>query len=801
MFLMISFGSFSAQETGTISGQVSDQKTFEIIPFCHLKIVETGDQFIADEEGFYKTPHFRIGDSIHLVVSNIAYKTDTVGILIKKGNQKINLLMKPSDLLIQEHTVVAQKETLGPIGKVKPIEGNVITYGKKTEIIAMNQVNGNLATNSARQIYATIPGLNIWESDGAGIQLGIGGRGLNPTRTSNYNTRQNEYDISADALGYPESYYSPPSQAIEQIQFIKGAGALQFGPQFGGVINFKLKQGHPNRPISGLYEKTFNSFSSQTDYLDFGGTYKRFRYFFFFNHKKGNEWRPNSQYEVLTGGINASFYITENTRIGVELTKMSYLAQQPGGLTDYEFETTPFISKRERNWFFVDWNLWSVNFKHTFNSKNILTSKFFGLVAQRKALGYLGQINRADPGTERNLIVGEFNNIGNETKFLKIYDIHSRPQALVTGIRIYKGYSTGEQGYSTASKETDFHFINQDGFEHSFYEFPSFNAAVFVENIFRLTDKTSLIPGVRFEHIKTSASGNYNSITYDLAGNILSNDFFEQQLENTRSFVIGGLGVNHKIKGDTLELYANFSQNYRSINFTDMQISNPNFRIDPNLKDETGFNTDIGVKGYLKGALYYDISAFMLYYNNRIGTTIQRDSALFNTYQYRTNISASISTGIEGIVYLNWSKLFFGESCPIDWSNFLNYSYTYARYLGNNELYRGNFVELVPPVNYKTGMQIKYKNTTLFGQYSWVHWQYSDASNSLSQPNAVNGIIPTYDIVDVGIKQKIEALTLSFGINNLLNEYYFTRRATAYPGPGIITSAPRNYYLTLSVAF
>jgi Fe(3+) dicitrate transport protein len=33
------------------------------------------------------------------------------------------------------------------------------------------------------------------------LWLSIGGRGLDPNRTSNFNTRQNGYDISADVLG------------------------------------------------------------------------------------------------------------------------------------------------------------------------------------------------------------------------------------------------------------------------------------------------------------------------------------------------------------------------------------------------------------------------------------------------------------------------------------------------------------------------------------------------------------------------------------------------------------------------
>ena len=42
---------------------------------------------------------------------------------------------------------------------------------------------------------------------------------------------------------------------------------------------------------------------------------------------------------------------------------------------------------------------------------------------------------------------------------------------------------------------------------------------------------------------------------------------------------------------------------------------------------------------------------------------------------------------------------------------------------------------------------------------------------------------------------------LEAGVNNLLNEKYFTRRATGYPGPGIIPSSPRNWYLTLQMKF
>jgi Fe(3+) dicitrate transport protein len=36
-------------------------------------------------------------------------------------------------------------------------------------------------------------------------------------------------------------------------------------------------------------------------------------------------------------------------------------------------------------------------------------------------------------------------------------------------------------------------------------------------------------------------------------------------------------------------------------------------------------------------------------------------------------------------------------------------------------------------------------------------------------------------------------------INNFANEMYYTRRATGYPGPGILPSDGRSFYLTLQV--
>jgi len=521
--------SFVKAQQGKITGSVRDKSSNELIPFSKVFIIENNWNYIVNENGTFTTEKLPYG-IYNIVVQDLFHIADTVEVNLDQAKKSITIQLEELANELDVYTINQKRDGVGAIGKMRPIEGVMIAKGKKAEIINLTALNANLATNNARQIYARIPGLNIWESDGAGIQLGIGGRGLSPSRTANYNTRQNGYDISADALGYPETYYTPPSQAIENIQFIKGASSLQFGPQFGGLINFQLKKGAKYRNVGGSYQKTFGSFGVNTTYFDAGGTSGRWRYFGYFNHKKGNEWRPNSDYELFGAGFNLQYYFTEKSVINVELTKSNYLAHQSGGLTDLEFQNTPFISKRERNWFAVDWNLWAINFDHEFTSKTKLNVKLFGLDASRKSLGYLGQINRIDPMAERNLIVGKFQNIGLESRLLKLYDIKEQSQAVLVGFRLYKGYSNNQQGFANDQSYADFRFIERDDLNYSNYEFPSLNGAFFIENIFRIGQKTSVIPGIRAEYISTNADGIYNDVIFDLAGNAIFDSVYTESL-------------------------------------------------------------------------------------------------------------------------------------------------------------------------------------------------------------------------------------------------------------------------------
>jgi Fe(3+) dicitrate transport protein len=97
---------------------------------------------------------------------------------------------------------------------------NILFSGKKNEVLKLANLNANLTNNNAREIFARIPGVTVWENEGSGLQINVGVRGLSPNRSWELNTRQNGVDISADVFGYPEAYYNPPLEAVETIQMV-----------------------------------------------------------------------------------------------------------------------------------------------------------------------------------------------------------------------------------------------------------------------------------------------------------------------------------------------------------------------------------------------------------------------------------------------------------------------------------------------------------------------------------------------------------------------------------------------------
>lgn len=731
-------------------------------------------------------------------------KTQTKSIEIRNNDVTLDLQLLMLESTMREVVVGGQNRQTNGITRLQSVEGVTINESKKNEVLVINDMTFNEATNNSRQVYSKVPGLNIWQSDGAGIQTSVGGRGLSPKRNSNFNTRQNGYDIAADALGYPESYYTPPVQALKRIEIIRGAASLQYGTQFGGMLNFEFKDGPENTLFQFNSSQSYGSFGLFNSFNSVGGSTDDLNYYGFYQYKTSNGWRPNSELDQHTAYLSFDFDLTEDLTITPEYTYMYYLAHQPGGLTDAQFRDDPSQSNRERNWFKVNWNLFALTADYNFSSMTKLNTRFFGLRAGRDALGNLQRIDRLDHGGKRDLLKDDFQNWGNETRLIHRYPLFDGISVFLAGTRFYNGYTHRRQGDGPAGSEAKFRYLNPDNLKGSDFDLPGRNRSVFIENIFNITPKFSITPGARFEYIKTEADGYYRNITKDLAGNILVDERIEEERSRERSFVFFGLGTSYR-PSSQLEIYGNFSQNYRAINFNDIRVDVGNLEVDPQIKDERGYNIDLGIRGQVDDRFSYDVTAFHLSYEDRIGTVLRTEpNPKFNnlvdrTFRYRTNIADAKIYGLESFAEVNLLRL-LEYSGDTEFSLFTNLALIDATYSDSDEPgIEGNEVELVPSINFKTGFTFSKGDFETSYQLSYVDEHFSDASNARRTPTAIEGIIPAYMVMDLSAKYQLGRFTLESGVNNLTNEKYFTRRATGYPGPGIIPAKIRNFYISVGI--
>lgn len=799
--LLLLYSAFVNAQSARLYGKITDQAN-QAIPFAQVVLDSAAFSATTDGEGRYEISNIPYGNyRLNAAASGMATLSQELEINSPFAN--IDFTMRPATIELPGYTLTDEKEETLGITRMRSIENFGIYAGKKNEVIVPDDLDLNAATNNARQLYAKIVGLNIWESDQAGLQLGIGGRGLNPNRTSNFNTRQNGYDISADALGYPESYYTPPAEALQQIEILRGAASLQYGTQFGGMLNFRFKEGPRDRKFSFVTRQSAGSWGFFNTFNSIGGTIAKdkLNYYAYYQFKRGDGYRPNSGFDYQNAYASVDYQITPKLNINVDLTKMVYEAQQPGGLTDKLFSDDPRQSVRSRNWFSVDWNLAAITATYDLNATTQLNWRNFALQADRSSVGNLERINVFDDGANRTLISGDFQNFGSELRLIKRYKIGKTDQVLLIGGRAYDGRSNAKQGDGTNGSGPDFEFLNPGNVEGSDYDFKNINYAFFAENIFYFSPKFTITPGIRAEYIATFSDGYYKQRVLDGAGNLIAETRIDEDDERKRSFVLAGVGMSYKMNSN-VEFYGNISQNYRAINFTDLRVTNPNFIVDPNIQDESGYTADAGIRGNWNKLFNYELTGFYLAYRDKIGQVLRADEPpLFIDYRYRSNISDARIFGVEAFGELLISQL-VGWKPGRKLSVFVNTSLIDARYINSDDSsVRDKEIEMAPPFLFRTGLTYSAKrfSATLQGAYTASH--FTDATNAELTSTAVEGIIPSYKVVDLSLAYTIKRFTIEANVNNLLDEAYFTRRAESYPGPGIIPSDGRGFYFTVQYVF
>ncbi len=678
------------------------------------------------------------------------------------------------------------------------VEGAMVYAGKRTNTLTLPYSTNGLSFNLGRTALAKIPGLTMWEMDGAGTQLNIGSRGTDSHRSIEMNMRQNGYNTNSDMFGYPEDHYTVPLQGIREIQLVRGSAALQFGPQFGGMMNYKMKEGDTSKVFGGEFEQTagnnnfFNSFNAV------GGTKGRFNYYAYYDNRHGDGWRDNAKFNYHAYYVHFGYQLNNKMKIKLEFSRMDYIQQIAGGLTDQQFEASAKQSERARNYFQPFINIPAVIFNYTISPGTYLEITSHALFGQRNSVQFINAPNIPDTFNtalgsydHRQVDRDYYNGFTTEARLLHVYKIGRVNSVITGGFRYFHQLTKRKQkGLGTTGSDFDLTLTQNYGID---LRFTTDNYAVFAENIFQLTPKLSFTPGVRYEVINTDLNGVINNRTATVS------------YVGKRNFPLFGAGLQYDLNS-TSQLIANISQAYRPYLYANVTPADRLDKIDPDLKDSKGYDIDLGYRGRIGNVFQFDVDAFYLFYGNKIGLITQTNPD-GSSNLLTTNVGNSVSKGVEAFAELSVLKLINPTRSGTDVRIFSSVAFDEAKYTsgvinksGTNTDISGNYLENTPRWIVKTGLEFRYKTVSTIFQHAYTSKTFNDAFNTVSSSSGVIGLIPAYDLWDWNCSwQFSKQFHVSGSINNLTNEKYFNRRITMYPGPGILPADGRTFTISLGL--
>lgn len=704
---------------------------------------------------------------------------------------------EPSDTLRSKRLaeVEVKGQRLYDLERLPDSQGTNLWSGKKNEVINIQSLNANIAEKTGRQIFAKVPGVFVYDMDGSGNQLNISTRGLDPHRGWEFNIRRNGAITNSDMYGYPASHYSIPMEAVDRIELVRGTGSLQYGAQFGGMLNYVTKIPDSTKVVSIESITSVGSYGLLSTYLSASGTLGKFQYLTYFTKRVSDGYRDNGKTDYDAQSFLLTYSPTARLKFTAELSRSNYVYQMPGPLTDDMFHVNPRQSTRSRNYFNPEIYVPSFRMDWSLGAKTQISWLTSAVLGDRNSVMFDKPANVPDiinPITNqyapRQVDSDNFNSYTSELRVLHTYTLFNKESNMVGGVQLFNNdLHRKQQGRGTTGTDFDL-TVTEPNFGRDMH-LKSKNVALFVENKFQLLSGLSVTPGARFEVGESVMSGVISY--YDPA-----------DVPNTIQHKFPLLGISAQyLFNKRNSFYAGWSQAYRPVIFKDLIPGSVYEKIDKNLEDAFGYNLEAGFRGNVR-SLRWDVSVFQLQYNNRIGTQAMYDeNAEF--YLYRTNIGNSVTEGAE--IFIEYgTRIFKDISMSIFTSTSLFhgvYTYGQIRSGDTNIDISGNKIECVPDVITRNGLNVHRKKVSISFLYSYVSRSYADPLNTETpSPTGAVGIVPAYGLLDINSTFLIlDQITLRVNLNNVTNKQYFTKRPAFYPGPGIWSSDGRS--LVVSIGF
>ncbi|MDB2364008.1 TonB-dependent receptor [Flavobacteriales bacterium] len=295
----------------------------------------------TDEFGQFGLIDLPLG-KIQLQVSYLVCESSYEIEIIAENQEDVTLFMKDCSVMLDPVPIIGDRQI---VQKKQTGTGTVLSVERL-------EMSNPMGTQEALEMT---PGVHGFSDDGAGnSRQSIGIRGLNPRRSSRVLILEDGIPIQPALYIYPNMYYNPPIERISTVEVVKGSGAILHGPQtMGGVINYVTRR--PRSEFGGLVQVTGGNNTYLSNYVEIGGFgNKKISPEFQMLYKKGDGFRDNNAFEQLNGTFKLNYHFDDKTtwylkfNVNQETSNATYT-----GLTEYNFENSPFFNPKEHDQFDV----------------------------------------------------------------------------------------------------------------------------------------------------------------------------------------------------------------------------------------------------------------------------------------------------------------------------------------------------------------------------------------------------------------------------------------------------------------
>lgn len=613
---------------------------------------------------------------------------------------------------------------------------------------------GDYKPTDATEVLRRVPGVNYIDEDGRGFKPNIGIRGLDPNRSRNVLLLLDGFPIQPSSYGDPAAYFNVPIEDIERIDVVKGPSTLLYHTNaLGGVVNYISKAPPKDKKWELTNQETFGEdslFSSQTA---LGGTVGDLSYRTSYLRRQGEGFRESDAFGIHEVANNLIYQLNDQSSLRSNTYWYYEDSDTPGGLSRSQYDADHLQSQTPDDNFEGRRVHTNLTYRNEFADRQAFESYFYYTFFSRD---WFIASTRA---TGNQQIKRDFNVFGFGSKYELDYDLFGLEDNQFTlGTDYY--FDREEDLTEIGPERTSRHGQRTGDNDLTTFAF-DFHGTTKVN----VTERLSVAPVLRVDFVR----------------NGLENNIADSGDSNISAAWSPGAGAEYRLWEET-SLYASFHRSFQPAEYR--EAVNPTTGTSSDLDAQRGTHYEIGFKTEPKPWINFDLALFTFDFDNQI---ITESGVLTNGQNTRhSGIENSISLAL-----VEFAEFLSGSDIP----DYLGYFSTNFNYTLLDTDFRkgptsGNELPYAPNWQFNWGLHYDHPS----GFYAnlnaqWVDEQYSSGNNTrIENAAAATGIIPSYKVWDFNAGYDFnDRFGIFFGVKNIFDEKYFTRRDTFFTG---ITPSP-----------